>query len=172
MNGWELPVRTPLAKIFEWCWEEKGIDRLLLAARLDSYKKEPVLSKPLINDTVSSLFGESLLERKLVRRWPGTELSYTKAVVYRIAFTPSFILPMARLGNKLQDWQASHEPPLPEDPCLYREGDEWPVFVSVTHERDAWILSEERPPFCLKEPFEFRPESLLVPPATHGFVGD
>ena len=93
-------------------------------------------------------------------------------MVYEVAFDPSIIETMARLGPRLEDWQMSSSPPLPEDPCLFSRSADWPVLVSVTHEGDAWILSEERPPFCTGEPFLFRPENLLVPPAANGFVTD
>lgn len=173
MNGWVLPARTPLAQVFEWCWRERKVDRLLLSAVADVDRKTKGLvpRKSSIDATIASLFGERLIERKFVRRWPGTTLSYDKAIVYLIAFEPCLIKPMAALGRKVEDWRHTHQPPLPEDPCLFRQGDEWPVLVSVTHERDAWILSEARPPFCLKKPFDFEPENLLIPSAP-GFVED
>lgn len=172
MSGWKLPVRTPLARIFEWCYRERGVDRLLLSARLDTDEKTPVLSYPSLDETVTTLFGDRLLERKLVCRWPGTKLIRHQGVVYLIDFDPSLIKAMAKLGRRLEDWRHSHKPPLPEDPCLFRQGDEWPVLVSVTHEREAWIFAEERPSFCLKKPSPFSPEEYFVPPAAEGFVGN
>ena len=130
------------------------------------------LHEPSIEETVTSLFGSRLLERMLVRRWPGTTLSADKSAVFLVAFDSSLIKSMATLGRRIEDWRHIHEPPLPEDLCLFRQGDDWPVLASVTHEREAWILSEERPPFCLKTPTDLKPEELMIPPAEQSFVGD
>ncbi|HSG40192.1 MAG TPA: hypothetical protein VLE27_11185 [Thermoanaerobaculia bacterium] len=148
------------------------MDRLLLAAQFDTgYKRKRVLAEPEVEGVVTSLFADRVLERRLVRRWPGTEMSESLALVFVIDFDPGLIQPMAKLGPLLENWRHSNTPPLPEDLCLFRQGDEWPVLISVTHERDAWILSEDRPPFCTGEPFDFKPENLLVPSAEDGFVG-
>jgi hypothetical protein len=138
---------------------------------LDTVSGKQVPWDQAIEDVITSLFGDRLMEKKLVRRWPGTELVGHEGVVFRIAFDPSLVEPMAELGAHLSAWQHSNRPPLPEDPCLYRQGDDWPVLVSVKHEGDAWILSEKKPPFCKGKPFEFKPENLLVPTAAEGFVG-
>ena len=173
MRAWVLPVSTPIDQVFSWCVTERCADRLLLSARLEKgakARKVGILSDPPVGDIVSSLFGSNLLERRFVRKWPGTELVGHKGVIFRIAFETSLIDPMARVGKRLADWQHSHKPPLPEDPCLFRQGDTWPILVSVTHEGDAWILSEERPPLCTGKSFDFSPESLLVPSAETDFM--
>jgi len=173
MKAWDLPAQVPIVEVFEWCYKERQVDRLLLSARSELDKRKGlVLRRPSIEGLIAALFDERVLERKWVRKWPGSELVNAKAVVYLISFDASLIKHMAEVGERLEDWRHARQPPLPEDPCLFRDGDEWPVLVSVTHERDAWILSEERPSFCLKEPFEFDPDSLLVPPASQGFLGD
>jgi hypothetical protein len=171
MNGWVLNVDTPVEEILNWCIAEKGVDRLLLSALLDHYAKKPVLAKPIVEKTITSLFGDRILERSFATRWPGTELYESQSLIFVVSFDVSLIQPMADAGPLLSNWRLSNKPPLPEDPCLFRQDDEWPVLISVTHERDAWILSEERPPFCKGEPFEFKPENLLVPTAAEGFVG-
>ncbi|HEX6900066.1 MAG TPA: hypothetical protein VF789_10150 [Thermoanaerobaculia bacterium] len=171
MNGWDVSADTPLEAIFTWCSEKRGVDRLLLSARLDKEKKRPTLLRPTLSETVDQIFGDHLLSTRMVKRWPGTELYGHKGVVFLVAFDPTLISSMAQVGTLLSNWRHNNNPPLPEDPCLFRQGDEWPVLVTVTHERDAWILSDERPPFCSGEPFVFKPDNLLVPPASEGFVG-
>ena len=171
MNGWDVSVDTSMQQILEWSLREKGVDRLLLSAYLDPHENKPVLLRPTLEETIKALFGSRLLERKLVRRWPGTELYEHYGLVFLIAFDSGLVKPMAEAGKCLVNWRHNNNPPLPEDPCLFREGDDWPVLVSVTHERDAWVLSEDRPPFCTGEPFGFKPENLLVPSAAEGFVG-
>lgn len=171
INGWRLPTSTPIRTLFRWCVEERGVDRLLLSARLEKGSKEPVLLQPEVERIVSSVLGDRILVRKLVSKWPGTELIGHVGMVYEVEFDDSVIEGMARVGARLEAWQMANDPPLPEDPCLFRQTAEWPVLVSVTHEGDAWILTEERPPFCTGAPFAFTPENLLIPPASQGFVG-
>jgi len=170
MNGWEVPSNARMEEVLRWCVRRKRADRLLLVAQLKDVRQR-VLSDASVETVVENLFGETVLKRRLARRWPGTELSDSKALVYVIAFNETFIQPMVELGPLLSDWKHSHQPPMPEDPCLFRHGDEWPVFVSVTHEGDAWALSDGRPPFGKGKPFEFKPENLMIPPAALGFLG-
>jgi hypothetical protein len=171
IKGWDLPIDSDLAVVFAWCLKERAVDRLLLTGRLGRGSKSEAAQKAEMEDLVTSLFGDKVLERKMARKWPGTELLQSRALVYRIRFDESLLQPMSEMGGRLSDWWEGDPPRLPGDPCLYREGDPWPVLVSVIHERDAWILSPNRPPFCSKEPFEFRPENLMVPTAAEGFIG-
>jgi hypothetical protein len=167
MHLWELAPDSPLDRVLEWCIHEKGVDRLLLSARLDQDKEEEVLLNPSIDQVVARVFGERVLERRLARSWPGTVLIGHFGVVYVIDFDLSLIVPMIELGPLLSDWRHWREdkkPRLPEDPCLYKLGDDWPVLVSVTHEGDAWIVSENRPPFCHEES-DLALEDLDIPKA-------
>lgn len=127
--------------------------------------------EPRLEQTVTSLFGDRLLARKLARKWPGTELIGHDGMVFVIAFDSSLIDPMCELGEFLGDWLHSRASPLPEDPCLYKQGDDCPVLVSVTHEKEAWILSNTKPSFCPKaNSFQYDSKNLLVPGASKGFI--
>ena len=170
MNGWEVASNARIEEILDWCARSKRADRLLLVARLKDVRQK-VLSDASVETVVEDLFGERVLKKRLARKWPGSELFDSRALVYIIDFDATLIRPMAELGPLLSDWRHSHEPPMPEDPCLFRHGDDWPVFVSVTHEGDAWALSRGRPPFGKGKAFEFKPENLMVPPAAQGFLG-
>lgn len=165
-----MPISTPIRTLFKWCAEEKGADRLLLSARLEKESEEPVLVEPDVEAIVFRVFGDRILARKLASSWPGTELIGHAGMVYEIAFDLSLIEPMARVGGRLEDWRTSKDPHLPEDPCLFNHAAEWPVLLSVTHEREAWILAADRPPFCTGNSFVFQPETLLIPPASQGFI--
>jgi len=169
---WFVWGETPLRTILEWCWRERAVDRLLLSARLSGRRKSLEGVKPEVRDVVHSLFGSNLLETRLTRRWPGTELTDSKAAVFRIAFEPRLIDPMVQAGELLGHWQHSHQPRLPEDPCLYRSSDEWPLFFSHTHEDSGWVIADKRPPFCVRKPLMVRPDHLLIPSASEEFVGD
>jgi len=171
VKGWDLPIDSALDLVLRWCRKERAVDRLLLSARLGRGPKAKEAPIQEVEDLVASLFGDRVLERKRARRWPGSELMETDGIVFLVRFDETLIEPMSNAGGRLSDWSHRDSPRLPEDPCLYREGDPWPVLVSVTHERDAWILHPERPPFCTGEPFDFKPENLMVPTAAEGFVG-
>jgi hypothetical protein len=171
MQGWEISTDTPLRAILDWCLSEHQVDRLLLSARLEKGRRKSVFTKPSLEQAVTSLFGDRLLTRKVARKWPGTELIGHDGMIFVIAFDSSLVDPMCELGETLGAWLHSRDSPLPEDPCLYKQGDDCPVLVSVTHERDAWILSNTKPPFCVKAlPFQYDPKNLLVPPASRGFM--
>jgi hypothetical protein len=171
MKTWALPPGIPLEHVLSWCLRERAVDRLLLAMRLQKDERGREVPEPEVEDLIDSLFGDKILMRKKARRWPGTELVGHEGVVFLVSFDSSLIEPMVQAGELLHDWRHGNRPRLPEDPCLFRAGDEWPVLVTVTHERDAWILSEDRPSLCFGEPFDFNPKELLVPTAAEGFIG-
>lgn len=51
---------------------------------------------------------------------------------------------MLQVEPNLNKWHID-EGPLPEDICLFRLGHPHPIFVSVIHEGDAWLLTNKEP---------------------------
>jgi hypothetical protein len=172
MNSWRLRRGARLAEVLAWCWQEHSVDRLLVSARLDSSRKQRVLSRPSIEGVIESIFGARVLEKRFASRWPGTQLIGHQGAVYIIEFDDSLIKPMATAGKLFFDWTQNHEPPLPEDLCLFRKGADWPALVSVTHEWDAWVFSEEAPTFCRRESRNFNSIIPMVPDSQNDFVGN
>ena len=66
----------------------------------------------------------------------------------------------------LSGWKQSNDPPLPEDVCLYREGEDWPVLVSVTHDGDAWLFDDKPDAKFVRAPEIPLPNDLVPPPPT------
>jgi hypothetical protein len=172
MQSWVLRRGARLTDLLTWSLQMHSVDRLLVTARLTHDKKQQSLMKPSVEKAVDSIFGSRILEKKLVSRWPGTKLIGHQGVVYVIAFDDSLIRPMAAAGRLLFDWVHRHDPPLPEDICLFRQGADWPALVSVTHELDGWVFSEEAPAFCKKKPTDFNQVDFMVPDSSDNFTGD
>jgi hypothetical protein len=68
--------------------------------------------------------------------WPGTQLLADEATVYRHRIAPGLESEMLVLASRLFEWV---HPDAPEDPCFLR-GDDSPVLVTISHERDAYLL--------------------------------
>jgi hypothetical protein len=96
-----------------------------------------------VDDAVSSIFGERVVSITRAVAWPGSRLFGHSAKVYEIALDEAVCKRMVATENMVSGWTHRPRPPLPEDICLFRRGDVLPVFVSVTHECDAWLLSEK-----------------------------
>jgi hypothetical protein len=146
------------------------VDRLLVAARLDTDEVTPTLLSPGVDQQVQDLFGPSVLERRYAEEWPGTQLIGHQGVVWTVAYSERLFAPMIAAANLLRSWRHSHNPPLPEDICLFRQGDSLPVLVSVTHEEEAWLITDREVDLPGAEAAD---AGVLeyIPPAATGFVG-
>ena len=171
MNCWTLPDSIELSTLLSWCRSAHGADRLLLANRQIYKSRQGELISPSAYMTAISLFEDRVLQERLARRWPGTVSTEQDCLIQIVEFDLPAIDSICSVSSNLFDWVSSADPPLPEDPCLFRRGATWPVLVSVTHERDAWLLSDERPPFDGIERSRFTPDELYIPPAESDFLG-
>jgi hypothetical protein len=70
---------------------------------------------------------------------------------------------MVAVQNDLSNWTQYHRQPLPEDICLWRDGESLPSLVSVTHEREAWILSGTRVELPGAYESEYALETMKIP---------
>jgi hypothetical protein len=75
------------------------------------------------------------IEHSRTDRWPGTRLSRGHATVIRYQ-TSRKALPVLLATDSLYDWV---HPDLPED-LFFGSGSNDLALVSVTHEREAWLL--------------------------------
>jgi hypothetical protein len=167
MRAWKLPRNVELRPVLAHCLEVDRVDRLLLALRQD---KDGSLLHPDYRTATERIFGGRIFEWRTGRQWPGTISHERDCHLAIVEFSENLVEPMCAAGPKLFDWTGWPAPVLPEDLCLYRQGAEWPSLVSVTHERDAWILALEKPKLVEGEEEEFRPEEFYVPPASQGFI--
>lgn len=163
-----LPSAT-LNDVLTWCVERRHVDRLLVATRLDCDATQPVLLVPAVEESVARIFGRHVLHETLASKWAGTQIIGYSGKVYLIEFNTEVHERMVALENKWSAWMDLHNPPLPEDLCLFRQGDSMPVLVSVTHDGDAWILDDGPVPRALASEATIRvPDDLLPPPPFYG----
>jgi hypothetical protein len=164
-KSWDVAPAATLGAVLTWCQERRRVDRLLVATRLDRESKKPMLLYPGVAESVRRIFGKQVLHETMARRWAGTELIGHSGKVYLIAFNEDVKQRMIEAENRWGAWTGNHTPPLPEDLCLFRDGDAVPLFVSVTHDEEAWIFDDEPVPRNLATPSKIRlPEDLLPPP--------
>ena len=81
--------------------------------------------------------------------WPGTILYGDEAEVYWYQITPDLQQCMKELASHLFEWV---HPDAPEDPCFFRD-DGQVISVTVSHERDAYLMLTEDEFITLEERF-------------------
>jgi len=140
--------------------------------RFDFASPEREFLSPEAVTSARRIFHKRILCERLVHRWPGNISTHHKALVQVIRFDQELADLMSGIGKSLFDWLGSKQPPLPEDLCLFRVNDRWPTLVSVTHERDAWILSRNQPSIERVQESSFSIDELLIPHGDPDFLGD
>lgn len=165
---WLLDPDTEIEPVLDWCLAHHGVDRLILMARLKN-DESPTSRDPGVGDFIESTFEGRILERRQATAWPGTVVEGASALLFTIEFSHELTRPMAEAGRLVRAWVPFFEPPLPEDPCLYKLGDERPTFVSTTHDHTMYLLTPHQVSIEGAEPVDwFQP---YIPPAETGFVG-
>ena len=79
---------------------------------------------------------------------------------------------LADIQGNLFHWLGSFSPSLPEDLCLFRTGADYPSLVSVTHEKDGWVLASEPEVPHWAPPSHFQIQELLIPQGDPDFLGE
>lgn len=153
---WDVNPNASLDAILTWCLQVRRVNRLLLTShRL----------VPEVEDLVAQLFKNHLLRSVYATEWPAVQLVGHAGRVFVVQFDEDVKEIMVATENALSCWVFAHRPPLPEDICVYREGDPYPALVSVTHEEDAWLLHEGEIDDTLASPALVRfPLSEIPPP--------
>lgn len=139
-TSWSIDASAPLSEVFEWCLQRRNTNRLILATPLDPAARRPTLLARQVDVFVRKFFRGRVLQTLLAKSWPGTQLTGHFEKVYVVAFDSELGRRMSETASHLSQWTQWHSPSLPEDLCLFREGDAAPVLVSVTHEGEAWLL--------------------------------
>lgn len=141
---WENKNRGPvkLSTIFEWALREDSAD-LLLATERPAGKRS---FDPEVEQTANLVFGQDLIKRIHARAWPGTKLIGHTGRVYVVHFHEQLAQRMIAIENELFNWRHASPKKLVEDICLFRHGSDYPLFASVTHDKDAYVISAESVP--------------------------
>lgn len=163
LKCWDIPHTARLLDLLTWCTNERSVNRLLVVHRSFHGAKRRELSRPQVLKRSQELFRGRVLRKSWCNQWPGTVSPEGQALVLVVKFSPTLIKPMAHAGPTLEDWLEAPPNSRPEDLCLYREGDPLPALVSVTHERDAWLLSRQEPSIEGILPSDLKASELLIP---------
>lgn len=111
---WDVDPNATIDAIGEWCLSRRGVDRLLVTARAD-LSHPHLLDEPRIDDSVTAIFGEAVLEIRWASAWPGTQLMKGASKVYVIRFDEDVRARMVAAQKRLAGWNQWNDPPLPAD---------------------------------------------------------
>ena len=123
--------RASFSEILEWCLR-RGADTMLLIVRIPSENKALAPAR--------ELFGSRVRDEFLAYGWPGTISLKKDNLVLELDFDPELVRTIMETRAQLARWRECNA--LPEDPCVFRAGDEWPMFYSITPEPTAWIVGD------------------------------
>lgn len=164
IRSWELDARTAdLDEITSWCLREEGVDRMLVALRLERHGNKWRYLSPAAGERVRLLFGRHVITGFQASEWPGTQLSGHPGFVYVIRFDEEVRDILLNTEPSLSGWLHNSPTPLPEDICLFKDSDAHPTLLSVTHESRAWLISDRDPPVRGIRPSRFRLDELFPP---------
>lgn len=143
MGFWELDLyEVETRALFEWCLKS-GADRILLFLRTEETKGGLAPSEVEANRWVLETLSSKCLETAFVSAWPGTVLTEGIACAYLLQFDADFVKRIPGNATYMDGW--IHANQLPEDPCIFKQSSDSPLFHSVTHEDEGWIISQKRP---------------------------
>lgn len=111
---------------------DRGADTMLFVVRTPFESNAVGPARELFDGRVRGEF--------LAFGWPGTLSLKKDNLVIEIAFDESAARLVVEREPRLAEWREHNL--LPEDPCVFRRGDEWPLFYSITPEGIAWIVSD------------------------------
>lgn len=156
---WSLDISIKLGELLTFCRKEFAVDRLLVIARMDT--KGRYLSSN-ITHSIKEIFGHNIIDNFLASGWPGTELIGHVSRVFVIEFSELVQQSITEKDDQLFSWTHHNRPPLPEDLCLFRQGGAFPNLISVTHEDEAWLISDKKIQFQGAHKTKVKLSDLLV----------
>lgn len=136
------PQRAGVGSVLRWCLDAHQVNRMLVVVRQERWRGGWRPVSPEQHSTTLELFGEFVLSEALCSWWPGT-MTKGAGRVFLLRFDDSVIKVASKVGRRFLAWERGCEPPLPEDICLFKTGASHPVLISVTHEGDAWLLTNK-----------------------------
>ena len=157
---WENIGDVALEDLLDWCLTKHKVDTLLVSERGASNRREGHSFYPAVRKSTRMIFGTSIIKEINATGWPGTMLVRDTGRVYVIEFNRAIMEAIVKIEPNLFEWREVHPKHLPEDICVFRRVSNLPVLVSVTHERDAWILSNTKPPGFKTS--RFKPSELYI----------
>lgn len=149
INCWAIDVRqVSFATVLKWCQQHHRVDRLLLGIQIQPGRKNGQkhgIASPAQLQNASRYFAQHVLSVYSVKGWPPSLFFGTTQPVLEIELNTEVIDTCLDIGPNLADWTSwNDERPLPEDPCLFKAGAQYPNLVTVAHEEEAWLLSDRK----------------------------
>lgn len=141
LRWWEIADFSRSEMIMQWCLREHKVDRALVVVRMERLRGRWRAQVPQVDDNVERMFKGRIVDSFLASAWPGTKLLGPQARVYVFKFGSAELDAIVHTEPRLDKWQHTHDLGLPEDLCLFRDGDSAPVLISVTHETEGWLLT-------------------------------
>jgi len=159
---WECVRDVHLSEILLWCLKNGRVDTVLVSSWQSFDESGMGKYAPGVDIKAKKIFGENLIACFQARGWPGIRLSKHKGRVYVSKFDTQLAMKMAKVEDKLFSWLNVSRKKLPEDICLFKQGEKLPVLISVSHEREAWVIAQSRPPGFRRS--DSRPQDLCIWP--------
>jgi len=162
LTCWEASTQAvSFEEVMTWCVEQHAVNRLLLVLRLQSAGNKWRYAEPRVGEVLNSQFGSYIVTGFPALEWPGTQASQP-AFVYVLNFNDEVKEVVLRTQPSLSNWLHQGQSSLPEDPCLFKDGDSNPVFVSSTHHDLAWLLSDRTPSLNGFKSTNYQPETFFA----------
>ena len=163
VDCWTWDTRPSLKHLFDWAVHDRHANRLTLAVRLEGAAGNRTPSVPGLESWMQRTFDDRIIEQHLSRGWPATELMGHPGLVFLLQLTADLAEIMVKIEPSVFQWRHQHNPPLPEDICIFSAGAALPVFCSCTHENEAWLLAEKKPAIPGIRPCKLKISELLIP---------
>ena len=143
-----------------WCLKKHSVDHLLFVLRREQIGNKWRYANPEAGERFHATFDPFVVTGFAAQEWPGTKSS-APDFVYVLRFDEEVKELVLQTEASLKNWLHSGATPLPEDPCLFRETDPHPIFVTSIHHDVAWLLSETKPELPSFKRTEYSPRSLF-----------
>jgi hypothetical protein len=166
---WEIDVKKVATEtVVRWCFENHQVNRMVVGismCRGPGKKLGPCKFAQIRN--ARRFFGDFVLAKLSVSGIPGTIFYGCKHPVLVIDFNEEVARRVVALGPRLTDWDSHNALPLPRDLCFYRTGARFPNLVTVAHEGDAWLLSDQQVHLKGVRPTHLSPADIYVHRGPH-----
>jgi hypothetical protein len=160
MQCWQFNTdAVSLPSILSWSIATAHVDRMLFTMHLSLGKGKKRSPPAGVERNVQKIFGEFIVATFWASAWPGTKLIGHKGKVWVIRFDEEVKELVLRTQPQLSRWHNNES--LPEDLCVFREGSRYPALISVTHEKDAWLISAPDPRIPSTRKTKIPPSELI-----------
>ena len=161
LTCWESFARdASFDEIMTWCLKQHSVDHMLLVLRRQQVGNKWRYAEPKAGERFHATFDRYIVTGFAAREWPGTKAT-EPAFIYVLRFNEEVKEVVLQTEPSLENWLHSGPVSLPEDPCLFRESDANPIFVTSIHHDVAWVLAETKPDLAGFKKTNYSPRSLF-----------